>query len=313
MLNNIEQTPKKISSSKKHHVLLSLEQKEMLENLRLTNKEPLADVFNRILEEKEELIKIVEEKFKKTVIRQHNQEIEKYLNRIIQLNLSIEKKAEDLIDLEIQKYLESLKEIQDIMILLADTKRDLEETKKGNIELTEKYNKIEKSLEYEINKNKNFITLNMDLEKEKNSYIAKINEYSSEINRLSEQNMDLKTELNNKNNEITKLINNNSNEVSKLQNEINNFKIKVEAKYTKINELNKVIDDLKIDKNDFKNSLMEVNKTIKDKDDAILELNKTQSDLINKNNKLEEDLRESNSYIIILQEEIKSLKNQANK
>ena len=58
---------------------------------------------------------------------------------------------------------------------------------------------------------------------------------------------------------------------------------------------------------------MEVNKTIKDKDDAILELNKTQSDLINKNNKLEEDLRESNSYIIILQEEIKSLKNQANK
>lgn len=58
---------------------------------------------------------------------------------------------------------------------------------------------------------------------------------------------------------------------------------------------------------------MEVNKTIKDKDDAILELNKAQSDLINKNNKLEEDLRESNSYIIILQEEIKSLKNQANK
>ena len=313
MLNNIEQTPKKILSNKKQHVLLSLEQKEMLENLRLTNKEPLSDVFSRILEEKEELIKIVEEKFKKTVIRQHNQEIEKYLNRIIQLNLSIEKKAEDLIDLEIQKYLESLKEIQDIMILLADTKRDLEETQKDNIELTEKYNKIEKSLEDEINKNKDFTTLNMDLEKEKNSYIAKINEYSSEINRLSEQNMDLKTELNNKNNEVTKLINNNSNEVSKLQNEINNFKIKVEAKYTKINELNKVIDDLKIDKNDFKNSLMEVNKTIKDKDDAILELNKTQSDLINKNNKLEEDLRESNSYIIIIQEEIKSLKNQANK
>ena len=33
MLNNIEQTPKKISSNKKHHVLLSLEQKEMLENV----------------------------------------------------------------------------------------------------------------------------------------------------------------------------------------------------------------------------------------------------------------------------------------
>jgi HrpA-like RNA helicase len=37
MLNNIEQTPKKISSNKKHHVLLSLEQKEMKEQLKEQN------------------------------------------------------------------------------------------------------------------------------------------------------------------------------------------------------------------------------------------------------------------------------------
>lgn len=310
MQNKIE---KKVVNHKKEHVILTTSQKQLLENMKLTSKEPLAEVFERILEEKERLTNKLEEQFNKTVIQQHNQEVKKHFDRINELNIDIEKKAKDLIDLEIRKYLESVNEVEETIVLLADTKKELEYIKRENEELSSKYNNVNQELEREVDKNKKITILCTDLEIAKNKYITKFNESSTEVNRLNQQNTDLKSKINDKNNEITKIINDNKNELTKFENEINNLKVNIETRDTKIAELNKVIEDLKIDKKDFKDSLKEVNSSIKVKDDSISKLNETQADLVKSNNKLEQELRSSNSKISILREEIKVLNYQLNK
>lgn len=276
---------------KKQHVLLTTSQKQLLEKMKLTSKEPLAEVLERILEEKERLTKKLEEQFNKTAIQQYNQEVKKHLDRITELNLDIEKKAKDLIDLEIRKYSESVSEAQEIIVLLADTKKELEDIKKENEVLVSKYNKINLELEQEFDKNKKLSILSTDLEKQKNNYITKFNESSTEVNRLNQQNTDLKIKINDKNNEMTKRINDKNNELTKFENEINNLKTNIETRDTKIGELNKVIEDLKIDKRDFKESLKEAYNAIKSKDDTISKLNEMQVELVKSNNKLEKRIK----------------------
>ena len=60
-------------------VKLRPSQKQLLEGMKLANKESLADVLDRILEEKEELAKKVEDKFNKSAIKKHNEAVKTHM------------------------------------------------------------------------------------------------------------------------------------------------------------------------------------------------------------------------------------------
>ena len=260
-------------------VKLRPSQKQLLEQMKLANKESLADVLDRILEEREELSKKVNQKFNKTTIVKHSEVIKNYLNRIIEMNLAIEKEAQDIINLEIKKYSDKVGEVEEAIILLADTMKELNDIKKEHGELIHENEKLHNDLNNEIeNKNK--------LEEDKSHYLTQLNETISELNRLSEQNTDLKIKNNEKNNEIAVLTNSKNNLetiIATKETEINNWKI-----------LNKTLDS---DKKYLQESLNKLNEKLEKLENKNIKIFSTQKEVVELNFKLESKLRDANNEI----------------
>lgn len=260
-------------------VKLRPSQKQLLEQMKLANKEPLADVLDRILEEREELSKKVNEQFNKTTIVKHSEVIKNYLNRIIEINLDIEKEAQDIINLEIKKYSDKVGEIEEAITLLADTMKELNDIKKEHSELIYENEKLHKNLNNEIeNKNK--------LEIEKSHYLTQLNETISQLNRLNEQNTDLKIKNNEKNNEIAVLTNSKNNLetiIATKETEINNWKIS-----------NKTLES---DKKYLQDSLNKLNEKLEKLDNKNIEIFSTQKEVVELNFRLESKLRDANNEI----------------
>ena len=130
-------------------VKLRPSQKQLLEGMKLANKESLADVLDRILEEKEELAKKVEEKFNKSAIKKHNESIKNYMERILAINEDIERQAKDMIEMEVQKYVGLAEKVEEDLIDLANINYDLEEIRLEYDKLKEKSDNLEQKLQQE--------------------------------------------------------------------------------------------------------------------------------------------------------------------
>ena len=64
-------------------VKLRPSQKQLLEGMKLANKESIADVLDRILEEREQLAKKLEKEFNKSAITKHNEAVMDHVKQII--------------------------------------------------------------------------------------------------------------------------------------------------------------------------------------------------------------------------------------
>lgn len=260
-------------------VKLRPSQKQLLEQMKIANKESLADVLDRILEEREELSKKVNQKFNKTTILKHSEVIKNYLNRIIELNLAIEKEAQDIINLEIKKYSDKVGEVEEAIILLADTMKELNDIKKEHGELIHENEKLYNDLNNEIeNKNK--------LEEDKSHCLKQLNGAISELNRLSEQNTDLKIKNNEKNNEI-----------AVLTNSKNNLETIIATKETEINNLNILNKTLDSDKKYLQESLNKLNEKLEKLENKNIKIFSTQKEVVELNFILESKLRDANNEI----------------
>lgn len=263
-------------------VKLRPSQKALLESKKLTSKESLADVFDRVILENIELKKKIEKQFNISAIQKHNESIKSHMQRIIEINADIERQAKDMIELEMKKYTKSIEDVQEVCVMLADTMEELETIKGENKTLIEESKKLEKELEEQKNENSELKEANKNLESAKEDYKNKFEETNTNINILREENINIKSQLNDKNNHITT-----------LENDIKNLNVTIATKDIKIDNLELLIGNLNKDKEYLQNSLNTANDTIEKKDERISAITEHQQVLIGSVTKLEEELRES--------------------
>lgn len=256
-------------------VKLRPSQKQLLEGMKLANKESLADVLDRILEERDLLTKKVNENFNKTSIQKHNEAVKNHLNRIIELNADIEKQAQDIIEMEIQKYYASIEKIQEALLDMANMKEELDKVKVDYDKLLDANQVLDKALEEQQQENQELSKANKQLEKEKHDYITKFNEASLDANKLRDENTKLISEINNKNNDITI-----------FKNDINNLNTTVETKQTEIDSLKLINNTLVDDKKYLQDKLEKSENRIESMMDKHNEMMKVNSDLTNENKEL---------------------------
>lgn len=283
-------------------VKLRPSQKQLLEGMKLANKESLADVLDRILEERQQLSKKLEKEFNKSAIKRHNDAVMDHVRQIIAINTDIERQAQHIVDLEMQKYYASIEEVQETLIMLADTKQELDNIKLEYEKVIEQSVKLEKDLQEQQEENEQLKKANEKLDTEKNDYITKFNEVTLDVNRLRDKNIELTTQINDKNNKITS-----------IENHINNLNTTIETKQTEIDNLKVLNETLNNDKKYLQETIDKTNDKLEKSEARIADVFERQSDLVTTNAKLEEQLRNYNTKINELENDKNKLQEQINK
>ena len=238
-------------------IKLRTSQKQLLDTFKISKGESYAEVFDRILEEKEELDLMIQKHFFQSSIEKYNKNIQIHMDRILAINLDIERQARDIVELELRKYEQSISHIQESLVTLANTKQELEELNKEYANLALKSEELEKSLQKEHTNYNELIKIKSKIEEEKNKYINLFNEANLDVNRLTQVNTDLKTTINQKDNQITTLKNDN-----------NNLQITIASKNAEISSLKLLNQDLSKDKKYLQNSLDKLNNILLEKDQS---------------------------------------------
>lgn len=283
-------------------VKLRPSQKQLLEGMKLANKESIADVLDRILEEREQLAKKLEKEFNKSAITKHNEAVMDHVKQIIAINSDIERQAQHIVELEMQKYYAAIEEVQETVVMLADTKQELDNIKIEYEAIIEKSAKLENELKDQQEENEQLKKDNEKLDTEKNDYITKFNEVTLDVNRLRDKNIELTTELNDRNNKITT-----------LENDINNLNTTIETKQTEIDNLKVLNETLNNDKKYLQETIDKTNDKLEKSEARIADVFERQSDLVTTNAKLEEQLRNYNTKINELENDKNKLQEQINK
>ena len=326
-------------------IKLKPSQLEILKEYKTHKKDSYYDLFERLVNNKDELQKVVDKQFKKSDITRYNESIKSYINKITILSEDIERAAQDFVDTGLEEYYKELDkvaaeivetvelkdEVNKLNDLLKDYQKEIEthkeEIEKYKADIIDKDKQIADGVEYA----KELLNSNELLEKEKmqqgkehtdallekdriieskndtiNENIKLIDEKTNEIIKLNKKISDLGIELSTSKNNV-KVI---EAEKDQIQKQVDQYKDQVENLKDQNTSLNSNIKNL----NATKDTLIKTNKEQNDEIKGLLdtvstkdsELRTLKSDIVEK----DENIKELNSQVSTLNENIEGLNGQ---
>ena len=151
-------------------IKLKPSQLEFLKSYKTHKKDSYYDLFERLVNNKDELQKIVDKQFKKSDITRYNESIKSYINKITILSEDIERAAQDFVEVGLEDY---YKELDKVAAEIVETVELKDEVNKLN-ELLKDYQKQIETHKEEIDKYKADII-------DKDNEIAAGVEYAKEL------------------------------------------------------------------------------------------------------------------------------------
>ena len=325
-------------------IKLKPSQLEILKQYKTHKKDSYYDLFERLVNNKDELQKIVDKQFKKSDITRYNESIKSYINKITILSEDIERAAQDFVEVGLEEYYKELDnvaaeivetvelkdEVNKLNDLLKDYQKQIEthkeEIDKYKADIIDKDNEIAAGVEYA----KELLNSNTQLNKEKveqsaehtKVVMAKDNIIEARNNTIDEKNKLIEektTDIIRLNNEISRLgveLSTSKNNVKvieaekdQIQKQVEQYKDQVENLKDQNTSLNSNIKNL----NATKDTLIKTNKEQNDEIKGLLdtvstkdsELRTLKSDIVEK----DENIKELNSQISTLNGQIETLEN----
>lgn len=326
-------------------IKLKPSQLEILKEYKTHKKDSYYDLFERLVNNKDELQKVVDKQFKKSDITRYNESIKSYINKITVLSEDIERAAQDFVDTGLEEYYKELDkvaaeivetvelkdEVNKLNELLKNYQKEIEthkeEIDKYKADIIDKDKQIADGVEYA----KELLNSNELLEKEKvqqgkehtdallekdriieskndtiNENIKLLDEKTNEIITLNKKISDLGIELSTSKNNV-KVI---EAEKDQIQKQVEQYKDQVENLKDQNTSLNSNIENL----NATKDTLIKTNKEQNDEIKGLLdtvstkdsEIRTLKSDIVEK----DENIKELNSQVSTLNENIEGLNGQ---
>ena len=326
-------------------IKLKPSQLEFLKSYKTHKKDSYYDLFERLVNNKDELQKIVDKQFKKSDITRYNESIKSYINKITILSEDIERAAQDFVEVGLEEYYKELDKIAAEIIETVELKDEVrklkeelenhlqtiqahkEEIDKYKADIIDKDNEIAAGVEYA----KELLNSNTQLNKEKveqsaehtKVVMAKDNIIEARNNTIDEKNKLIEektTDIIRLNNEISRLgveLSKSENNVKvieaekdQIQKQVEQYKDQVENLKDQNTSLNSNIKNL----NATKDTLIKTNKEQNDEIKGLLdtvstkdsELRTLKSDIVEK----DENIKELNSQVSTLDENIEGLNGQ---
>lgn len=299
-------------------IKLKPSQLEVLKSYKTHKKDSYYDLFERLVNNKDELQKVVDKQFKKSDITRYNESIKSYINKITILSEDIERAAQDFVEVGLEDYYKELDkvaaeivetvelkdEVNKLNELLKDYQKQIEthkeEIDKYKADIIDKDNEIAAGVEYA----KELLNSNTQLNKEKveqsaehtKVVMAKDNIIEARNNTIDEKNKLIEektTDIIRLNNEISRLgveLSTSKNNVKvieaekdQIQKQVEQYKDQVENLKDQNTSLNNNIENLNATKDKLMATNMEQNNEIKV---LLEEKEKLNKDINNKNNEI---------------------------
>ena len=312
-------------------IKLKPSQLEVLKSYKTHKKDSYYDLFERLVNNKDELQKIVDKQFKKSDITRYNESIKSYINKITILSEDIERSAQDFVEVGLEEYYKELDkvaaeivetvelkdEVNKLNDLLKDYQKQIEthkeEIDKYKADIIDKDNEIAAGVEYA----KELLNSNTQLNKEKveqsaehtKVVMAKDNIIEARNNTIDEKNKLIEE----KTTDIIRL----NNEISRLGVELSTSKNNVKVIEAEKDQIQKQVEQYKDQVENLKDQNTSLNSNIKNLNatkDTLIKTNKEQNDeikgLLDTVSTKDSELRTLKSDIVEKDENIKELNSQ---
>ena len=312
-------------------IKLKPSQLEFLKSYKTHKKDSYYDLFERLVNNKDELQKIVDKQFKKSDITRYNESIKSYINKITILSEDIERAAQDFVEVGLEEYYKELDKIAAEIIETVELKDEVrklkeelenhlqtiqahkEEIDKYKADIIDKDNEIAAGVEYA----KELLNSNTQLNKEKveqsaehtKVVMAKDNIIEARNNTIDEKNKLIEE----KTTDIIRL----NNEISRLGVELSTSKNNVKVIEAEKDQIQKQVEQYKDQVENLKDQNTSLNSNIKNLNatkDTLIKTNKEQNDeikgLLDTVSTKDSELRTLKSDIVEKYENIKELNSQ---
>ena len=312
-------------------IKLKPSQLEFLKSYKTHKKDSYYDLFERLVNNKDELQKIVDKQFKKSDITRYNESIKSYINKITILSEDIERAAQDFVEVGLEEYYKELDKIAAEIIETVELKDEVrklkeelenhlqtiqahkEEIDKYKADIIDKDNEIAAGVEYA----KELLNSNTQLNKEKveqsaehtKVVMAKDNIIEARNNTIDEKNKLIEE----KTTDIIRL----NNEISRLGVELSTSKNNVKVIEAEKDQIQKQVEQYKDQVENLKDQNTSLNSNIKNLNatkDTLIKTNKEQNDeikgLLDTVSTKDSELRTLKSDIVEKDENIKELNSQ---
>ena len=312
-------------------IKLKPSQLEILKQYKTHKKDSYYDLFERLVNNKDELQKIVDKQFKKSDITRYNESIKSYINKITILSEDIERAAQDFVEVGLEEYYKELDKIAAEIIETVELKDEVrklkeelenhlqtiqahkEEIDKYKADIIDKDNEIAAGVEYA----KELLNSNTQLNKEKveqsaehtKVVMAKDNIIEARNNTIDEKNKLIEE----KTTDIIRL----NNEISRLGVELSTSKNNVKVIEAEKDQIQKQVEQYKDQVENLKDQNTSLNSNIKNLNatkDTLIKTNKEQNDeikgLLDTVSTKDSELRTLKSDIVEKDENIKELNSQ---
>lgn len=312
-------------------IKLKPSQLEFLKSYKTHKKDSYYDLFERLVNNKDELQKIVDKQFKKSDITRYNESIKSYINKITILSEDIERAAQDFVEVGLEEYYKELDKIAAEIIETVELKDEVrklkeelenhlqtiqahkEEIDKYKADIIDKDNEIAAGVEYA----KELLNSNTQLNKEKveqsaehtKVVMAKDNIIEARNNTIDEKNKLIEektTDIIRLNNEISRL----GVELSKSENNVKVIEAEKDQIQKQVEQYKDQVENLKDQNTSLNSNIKNLNAT----KDTLIKTNKEQNDeikgLLDTVSTKDSELRTLKSDIVEKDENIKELNSQ---